>query len=131
MLHRFMFVDMWIDVSSPPPPPISITFYIQCSTLNISFPLTIYFGHIPCLARVFLILFNVLVASVVQLFETLCTVAPQAPLSMGFSRQEHWGGLPCSFPGDLPNPVIKPTSVKSLALAGWFFTTSAIWEDPV
>ena len=39
---------------------------------------------------------------------TLCTVAHQAPLSMGFSRQEHWNGLPFPSPGDLPNPRIKP-----------------------
>ena len=42
------------------------------------------------------------------------------PLSMGFSRQEYWSGLPCPPPGDLPNPGIKP---KSPALAGRFFTT--------
>ena len=38
------------------------------------------------------------------------TVAHQAPLSMGFSRQEYWSGLPCSSPGDLPNPGIEPGS---------------------
>ena len=47
------------------------------------------------------------------------TVAPLGPLSMGFSRQEYWGGLPFSFPGYLPNPGIKPTSPT---LAGRFFT---------
>ena len=46
--------------------------------------------------------------SCVQLFVTPWTVAHQAPLSMGFSRQESWSGLPCSPPADLPNPVIKP-----------------------
>ena len=40
----------------------------------------------------------------------------QAPLSMGFSRQEYWGGLPFPFPGDLPNPGIKLASPVSLAL---------------
>ena len=45
--------------------------------------------------------------SCVQLFVTLWTVACQAPLSMGFSRQEHWSGLLCPPPGDLPNPGIK------------------------
>ena len=38
------------------------------------------------------------------------TVACQAPPSMGFSRQEHWSGLPFSFPGDLPDPGIEPQS---------------------
>ena len=42
--------------------------------------------------------------------ETLWTVARQAPLSMGFSRQEHWSGSPCPLPGDLPNPGTKPGS---------------------
>ena len=52
----------------------------------------------------------------------------QAPLSMGFSRQEYWSGLPWPSPGDLPDPGIKPKSLTSLALAGMFFTTSATWE---
>ena len=52
----------------------------------------------------------------VQLFVTLCTVACQAPLSMGFSKQEYWNGLPCPYPGDLPDPGIKPTS---LCLLHW------------
>ena len=46
----------------------------------------------------------------VQLFETPWTVASQAPLSMGFSRQEYWNGLPFLPPGDLPDPGIKPES---------------------
>ena len=50
------------------------------------------------------------VASCVQLFVTPETVAHQAPLSMGFSRQEYWRGLPCPSPGDLPNPGIEPRS---------------------
>ena len=48
--------------------------------------------------------------SCVQHFATLRTMAHQAPLSMGFSRQEHCHGLPCPPPGDLPNPGIKLTS---------------------
>ena len=43
------------------------------------------------------------------------TIACQAPLSVGFSRQEYWSGLPCPHPGDLPNPGIKPTSSLSPA----------------
>ena len=58
---------------------------------------------------------------------TLCdppwTVALQAPLSMGFSRQEYCSGLPFPTPGDLPHPGIKPASPASLALVGRFFTT--------
>ena len=64
----------------------------------------------------------------VQLFVALWTVAHQAPLFMGFSRQVYWSELPCPPPGDLPNPGIKPLSLKSPALAGRFLTTSATWE---
>ena len=46
----------------------------------------------------------------VQLFATPWTVAYQAPLSMGFSRQEFWSGLPFPFPGDLPDPGLEPGS---------------------
>ena len=46
----------------------------------------------------------------VQLFVNLWTVARQAPLSMGFPKQEYWSGLPFSPPGDLPNPGIELTS---------------------
>ena len=62
------------------------------------------------------------------LFETPWTVTHQALLSMGFSRQEYWMGLPFPTPGDLPKPGIKPGSLMSPALAGGFFTTSPTWE---
>ena len=48
--------------------------------------------------------------SLVQLSATPWTVARQAPLSMGFFRQQYWSGLPCPPPGDLPDPGIKPVS---------------------
>ena len=64
----------------------------------------------------------------VQLFVTLWTLAHQAPLSMGFSRQEYWNGLPRPPPGDLPDPGIEPSSLLSPASAGGFFTTSATWK---
>ena len=53
---------------------------------------------------------------------TTWTVALQAPLSMGFSRQEYWIRLPYPPPGDLSNPGIEPTFLMSPALAGEFFT---------
>ena len=46
----------------------------------------------------------------VQLLATQWTIALQAPLTMGFSKQEYWNGLPCPPPGDLPDPGIEPTS---------------------
>ena len=61
---------------------------------------------------------------------TAWTVAHQVPLSMGFSRQEYWSGLPCPPPGDLPDPGIEPTSLMFPALAGRFFTTSATLKVP-
>ena len=62
---------------------------------------------------------------------TLCdprTAVSLVPLSLGYSRQEDWGGLLCPLPGDLPNSGIKPMSLRSPALADGFFTTSATWE---
>ena len=77
----------------------------------------------------------------VQLFATPRTVAHQATLSMGFSRQEYWRELPFPSPGDLPNPGsnlsllgdlpdpgIKLASLRSPASAGGFFTTSTTQE---
>ena len=58
---------------------------------------------------------------------TRWTVACQAPVSMGFPRQEYWSGLPFPFSEDLPNPGAKP---ESSVLAGWFFTTEVTRETP-
>ena len=66
-----------------------------------------------------------LMLSHVQPFATLWTVARQASLSMGFSRQEYCSGKLFPSPGDLPDPGIKSVSP---ALAGEFFTTRATWE---
>ena len=52
----------------------------------------------------------------------------QVLLSMGCSRQEYWSGLPCPPLGDLPNPGIGPTSIRSPVLAAGFLTTSTTWE---
>ena len=61
----------------------------------------------------------------VRLFVNPWTVAYQAPLSMGFSRQGYWYGLPFPSQGDLPDPGIELASLLSPALGGGFFTTSA------
>ena len=66
-----------------------------------------------------------------QLCLTLCDsmdCSHQASLSIGFSWQEYWNGLPYPPPGDLSNPGIEPISLMSLALAGRFFTTSTTRE---
>ena len=57
-------------------------------------------------------------------------IACQAPLSVRFSRQEYWSGLPFPHPRDLLNKGIIPASPLSPALAGGFFTTSTTWEAP-
>ena len=62
------------------------------------------------------------------LFETPWTVAHPAPLSIGFSGQEYWSGLPWPPPGDLPYPGTEPVSLTSAVLAGGFLTTGATLE---
>ena len=90
--------------------------YFVSTSFNVIFPLVLlllnHFSHI-------------------QLLATPWTIACQAPLSIGFSRQEYWSGLTCPPPGNLPNKGIKPASLTSPALAGRCFTTSATWEDYV
>ena len=64
----------------------------------------------------------------VPLFVTPRTVAHQAPLSMGFSRQEYQSALPCPYSRDLPDPGNDFVSLRSPALASRFFTTTATWK---
>ena len=66
--------------------------------------------------------------SCVQLFAMLCTVAHQAPLSMGFFMQEYRIGLPCPSPGDLPHSGTETTSPVDSCITGSFFTCWATWE---
>ena len=66
--------------------------------------------------------------SLIRLFMTLWTIARQVPLSVGFSRQEHYSGFPCPPQGDLLDPGIKPASLMSPVLAG--VTASDTWEAP-
>ena len=88
--------------------------------LHSRFPLAIYFTH----GSVHMTMCGcVLSHLVVSDSATLWTVVPQAPLSMGFSRQEYWSGLPFPPPGDLPDPGIEPKSSMAAALTGRFFTT--------
>ena len=85
---------------------------IQYSLLFIYF---IYINVLSCFSRV-------------RLFATPWAVTHQAPLSMGFSRQEYWSGLPCPPPGGLPDRGMETASLMSPALAGGFSTTSTTWE---
>ena len=79
------------------------------------------------------IIYNICICSVAQprpIPWTPRTIAHQAPLSMEFSRQEYWSGLPFPPPGDLPNPGIKPKSPAlqtcNSCTAGVFFTTGKL-----
>ena len=69
--------------------------------------------------------------SCVRFHVTPWTTVHQASLSVGFSRQEHWIGLQCPLPGDLPKPGIEPVSPVCPALAGGFFTTEPPWKPRV
>ena len=66
-----------------------------------------------------------LVAKPCPTLKNLWTTAYYAPLSMGFPRQEYWGGLPFPSAGDLPNPEIQPVSLASPALGGRFWCQEA------
>ena len=66
----------------------------------------------------------------VRLFVAPWTAACQAPLSMGFPRQEYWSGLPFPSSGDLPDPKIEPVSPVSPALAGGLLTTEPPEKPP-
>ena len=90
-----------------------LSFYVII--INVKLIVNVYACMLSCFTRV-------------QLFVTLWTVACQAPLSVGFSRQEYWSGSSFPSPGDLPNPGTEPMSLMSPALAGGFYTTSTTWE---
>ena len=125
--------EYWSGLPCPPPrdlpnpslepmsfmsPALAGWFFTTSTTWEVPYPIDV------CVCVCVLSCF-----SHVLLFATLWTAVCQAPLSMGFSRQEYWSGLPCPLLGERPNPGIKPTSPRSPALAGWFFTTSINWEN--
>ena len=92
-------------------------------------PLWLFFGMFSLVIQVTRVHDQLL-----QFCPTLCNaiiVACQAPLSMGFSRQEYWSGWPRPPPGALPHPGIKPESLILPALALRFFTTSTTWEGVI
>ena len=69
--------------------------------------------------------------SCVSLFATQCTVACQASLSMGFSRQEYQSGLLCPPSGDLPHPRMEPASLMSPSLAGSFLPPATLGKPQI
>ena len=113
---------LWRPLLLLPPIPPSIRVFTNESTLRMRWPKywSFSFSIIPSKEIPGLIFF-----CCVQIFVTLWTVACQAPLSMGCSRQEYWSRLPFPSPGDLRNPGTEPTSLMSPTLADGFFTTGA------
>ena len=92
--------------------PVSSTLAEKCFTVELpGKPLYMWFADVQLLNHAWLL-------------GTPWTVIHQAPLSMGFSRQEYWSGLLFPTPGDLPKLGIKPASLISPALAGRFFTSA-------
>ena len=83
---------------------------------------------ITCISRAVQIVFACM-CLVMSDSATPWTAACQAPVSMEFSRQEYWSGLPFPPPGDLPNPGIEPVSPTSPALAGRVFTTESLGKS--
>ena len=107
-------------------------FYVRVnpSTLEIS-PCIRVLQRSTILGSIYIYIYAVLSHFIcVRLCVTLWTVA-QAPLSMGFSRQKYWSGLPCSPLGDLPDSGIKPVSLTSPTLADRFFNTSTTCKAPL
>jgi len=121
---RAGFIRKWLWIPDPPLAVGSVVSYLTCFSFNFIVKWgwwCVFWGL--CMCAWVLSHF-----SCVQLSVTPCTVALQAPLSMGFSRQEYWSSLPCPPPGDLPDPGTELTSLTSSALAGGFFYHWATWE---
>ena len=115
--HWFSCQMSWVQILAMQFP--HIWFWISLHTLSVPVLPFLKWGLWACMLNCF---------SCIWLFATLWTVAHQAPLSMGFYRQEYWSGLPCPPPGDLSNPGIEPLFLMSLALAGKLFIASTTWE---
>ena len=111
----------------PSQPPTSHHEPADCSLSAQTPPLVSRDSHLPLGT----VLYFACVLSQFPFFVTPWTVAHQALLSRGFSRQEYWSGLPFPSPGDLPNPGTKPVSPASPALAGRFFTRGTLEAHPV
>ena len=104
-------------------------FSLNCSSTLQTFRTAFsYSNSHPPLFRAF---YYMRCAKLLQSCLTLCDSTDcscQAPLSMGFSRQEYWSGFACSPPGHLPDPRIEPASLKSPVLSDGFFTTCTTVE---
>ena len=89
-----------------------------------------YFGHLMLRAVCCVLSCFSYVWLYVTIELTPWTIAHKVPLSIGFSKQEYWSGLPFPSPGNLPDSGIKPVSLMSPALTGRYLITSTTWKDP-
>ena len=105
----------WLSSSSSINILITLLLCIMYNDLKSAFPVQV----ISIMSRFVFQFVVVSPLSLVWRFDILWTVAHQAPLSMGFPRQEYWSGLSCPSPGDLPSPRME---LMSPVLAGRFFT---------
>ena len=105
-----------------PCPQLSYSKFLELTVKTFLFLLMLLLSHSTVFCKSVLTRASSL--SGVRLSATPWTVALQAPLFVGFSRQESWSGLTFPSPGDLPDPELKPSSLVSPALSGGFFTTA-------
>ena len=121
-LHLFYICYHW-NSNSLIAEMVLLIFITIINTLYTTYWVVIngYHKYLLCMHEV-----HACVLSHVGLFETLWTVACQAPLSMGFFRQAYWSGLPFTPPGDLPDPWMEPTFPVSSELQGRLFICWAI-----
>ena len=105
VLMTFFIIDRYCLVRFSSSDPLSKTVLLPLDYFLLIEVKIIFMFAVPCFLSCF---------SCVCLCATLWTIAYQSPLSMGFSRQEYWSGLPCPPPGDLPNPGSYPHLLSTL-----------------
>ena len=123
-INSFILFIRALHVSLHRPCPYFVRFILQYfvlegSNVNDIVSLTFHLFYFACMLSHF---------SHVQLCVTLWTVANQAPLSMGFSRQEYWSGLSSPSPRDLSNPGVESSTLMTPTLVGGFSITCTTWE---
>ena len=120
LLSRWQLMMAWSKVE-----------FLNLSTIDILDWIILCYGECPVHWQMFGSIYGYACMlghfSHVQLCGTLWTIACQGPLSMGFSTQEYWSGLPCPSPGDLPDPGIEPVSLMFPTLARHYVSCLLHW----
>ena len=102
--------------------------YVSCDSFKNTVTMFIVYSHYSVLLNVAMCMMLTHFGHV-QLFITLLTVAHQAPLSIAFSRQECWSGLPCPPLGHLPNPDIESVTLMSPTFSSVQFSSSVVSDS--